>query len=83
MDINEIKKTLNVFRTDNGLRELRVLNMLNGSENYSAIFDNDDDLIREVQRFDKEPYNIYFIFNELKDATKGMAQLNHFVNSYF
>lgn len=81
MDINEIKKTLNVFRTDNGLRELRVLNMLNGSENYSAIFDNDDDLIREVQRFDKEPYNIYFIFNELKDATKGMAQLNHFVKN--
>ena len=40
MDINEIKKTLNVFRTDNGLCELRVLNMLNGSENYSAIFDN-------------------------------------------
>ena len=44
-------------------------------------FDNDDDLIREVQRFDKEPYNIYFIFNELKDATKGMAQLNHFVKN--
>ncbi|MGN0929167.1 MAG: DnaB-like helicase C-terminal domain-containing protein, partial [Alphaproteobacteria bacterium] len=79
MNENELRKTLDVFRTDNGLRELRVINMLNGGENYSAIFDNDDDLIREVQQFDKEPYNIYFIFNELKDATKGMVQLNHFV----
>ena len=79
MVIEEIKKTLDVFRTDNGLIEVRVLNMMNGGENYSAIFDNDDDLIREVQQFDKEPYNIYFIFNELKDATNGMVQINHFV----
>lgn len=79
MNTLELKKTLDVFRTDNGLHELRVINMLNGGENYSAIFDNDDDLIREVQHFDKEPYNIYFIFNELKDATKGMVQLNHFI----
>ena len=79
MVIEEIKKTLDVFRTDNGLVEVRVLNMMNGGENYSAIFDNDDDLIREVQQFDKEPYNIYFIFNELKDATNGMVQINHFV----
>lgn len=79
MVIEEIKKTLDVFRTDNGLVEVRVLNMMNGGENYSAIFDNDDDLIREVQQFDKEPYNFYFIFNELKDATKGMVQINHFV----
>ena len=79
MVIEEIKKTLDVFRTDNGLIEVRVLNMMNGGENYSAIFDNDDDLIREVHQFDKEPYNIYFIFNELKDATNGMVQLNHFV----
>lgn len=79
MVIEEIKKTLDVFRTDNGLIEVRVLNMMNGGENYSAIFDNDDDLIREVKQFDKEPYNFYFIFNELKDATKGMVQINHFV----
>ena len=79
MVIEEIKKTLDVFRTDNGLIEVRVLNMMNGGENYSAIFDNDDDLIREVQQFDKEPYNIYFVFNELKDATNGMVQINHFV----
>ena len=62
MVIEEIKKTLDVFRTDNGLVEVRVLNMMNGGENYSAIFDNDDDLIREVQQFDKEPYNIYLSF---------------------
>ena len=79
MVIEEIKKTLDVFRTDNGLIEVRVLNMMNGGENYSAIFDNDDDLIREVRQFDKEPYNIYFVFNELKDATNGMVQINHFV----
>lgn len=79
MDVQEIKKTLEVFKTDNGLHEVRVINMLNQHENYSAIFDNDEDLIREVGRFDREPYNLYFIFNELKDATRGLIQLNRFI----
>lgn len=76
MDIEEIKKTLNVFRTDNNLLEVRIFNTINGSENYSGIFNNDDDLIREVQKFDKQPYNTYFVFNELKDAMGGRPQLN-------
>lgn len=76
MEIEEIRKTLNVFRTDNGLIEIRVFNTLNGNENYSGIFNNDEDLISEVQRFDKQPYNTYFVFNELKDAMNGRPQLN-------
>lgn len=76
MDIEEIKKTLNVFRTDNGLIEIRVFNTINGNENYSGIFNNEESLINEVQRFDKEPYNTYFVFNELKDAMSGRPQFN-------
>lgn len=76
MDIDEIKKTLNVFRTDNGLIEIRVFNTINGNENYSGIFNNEESLINEVQRFDKEPYNTYFVFNELKDAMSGRPQFN-------
>lgn len=76
MDTTEIKKTLQVFKTDNGLLEVRVFSTINKTEIYSGIFDNEEDLIREVSKFDREPYNIYFIFNELKDALNGMPQLN-------
>lgn len=76
MDTTEIKKTLQVFKTDNGLLEIRVFSTINKTEIYSGIFDNEEDLIREVSKFDREPYNIYFIFNELKDALNGMPQLN-------
>lgn len=76
MDATEIKKTLQVFKTDNGLLEVRIFSTINKTEIYSGIFDNEEDLIREVSKFDREPYNIYFIFNELKDALNGMPQLN-------
>lgn len=76
MDVEEIKKTLKVFRTDNGLIEVRVFNTLNGNENYSGIFNDDEALISEVQKFDKQPYNTYFVFNELKDAMGGRPQFN-------
>ena len=79
MKVEEIKKTLNLFRTDNGLLEIRIFSTINKSEIYSGIFDNDECLIREVQRFDKEPYNTYFVFNELKDALSGLPQLNKMV----
>ena len=79
MEIEEIKKTLDVFRTDNGLIEIRIFSTINKTEIYSGIFDNDDDLIREVNRFDKEPYNTYFVFNELKDALSGYPQLNKMI----
>lgn len=79
MDIGEIKKTLNLFRTDNGLIEIRIFSTINKTEIYSGIFNNDDDLIREVNRFDKEPYNTYFVFNELKDALSGYPQLNKMI----
>lgn len=79
MDINEINQTLDVFRTDNGLLEVRVFSTVNKTEIYSGIFDNEEDLIREVNKFDREPYNIYFIFNELKDALNGMQQYNKMV----
>lgn len=81
MDIEEIRNTLNVFRTDNGLLEIRVFNTLNGNENYSGIFNNDEDLIREVQKFDRIPYNTYFVFNELKDAMSGRPQFNKLLRS--
>lgn len=79
MEIEEIKKTLDVFRTDNGLLEIRIFSTVNKSEIYSGIFDNDESLIREINRFDKDFYNIYFVFNELKDALNGLPQLNKMV----
>ena len=79
INVEEVKKTLDLFRTDNGLLEIRIFSTTNKSEIYSGIFDNDNDLIREIQRFDKEPYNTYFVFNELKDALSGLPQLNKMV----
>lgn len=79
MEIEEIKKTLDVFGTDNGLLEIRIFSTVNKSEIYSGIFDNDESLIREINRFDKDFYNIYFVFNELKDAVNGLPQLNKMV----
>lgn len=79
MDVNEIKRTLSVFRTDNGLLEIRIFSTINKSEIYSGIFDNDEALIEAVRKYDKEPYNTYFVFNELKDALSGMPQLNKMV----
>lgn len=79
MVTEEIKKTLDVFRTDNGLLEVRIFSTVNKTEIYSGIFDNDESLISEINKFDKEYYNIYFIFNELKDAVNGLPQLNKMV----
>lgn len=79
MDAADIKKTLSVFNTDNGLHEIRIFNTLNTSENYSGIFDDEEALIREIQKFDKDPYMIYFVFNEIKDAVRGYPQLNKFL----
>ena len=79
MDAADIKKTLSVFKTDNGLHEIRIFNTLNTSENYSGIFDDEEALIREIQNFDKDPYMIYFVFNEIKDAVRGYPQLNKFL----
>lgn len=81
MDINEIRKTLDLFKTDNGLLEVRILSTTNERENYAGIFDNYNALISEVLKFDKFPYNIYFIFNELKDAVSGRACYNKIVRS--
>lgn len=79
MDAADIKKTLSVFKTDNGLHEIRIFNTLNTSENYSGIFDDEEALISEIQKFDKDPYMIYFVFNEIKDAVRGYPQLNKFL----
>lgn len=79
MDVEDIKKTYETFRTDNGLIEVRIFNTLSGNENYSGIFDNEESLINEIKKFDRQPYNIYFIFNELKDATNGLPQINKFL----
>lgn len=79
MKIEELKKTLEVFKTDNGLLEVRVFSTIKKTENYSAIFDNEKDFIEKVSAFDKDPYILYFVFNELKDATKAYPQLNKFI----
>lgn len=76
MNVEEIRRTLDVFKTDNGLLEVRIFSTINKSEIYSGIFDNEEDLIREISKYDREPYNTYFIFNELKDALNGLPQLN-------
>lgn len=79
MDTEQIKKTLDLFRTDNGLLEIRIFSTVNKNDIYSGIFDNDADLISEINKFDRDNYNIYFIFNELKNALNGMPQLNRMV----
>lgn len=79
MEINEIRRTLDLFRTDNGLIEMRIFNTMNKTEIYSGIFDNDESLISEVMKFDRDNYNIYFVFNELKNALSGLPQLNKMI----
>lgn len=76
MDEQEIYKTLDTFKTDNGLIEVRIFSTVNKTDIYSGIFDNRDALVQSLKRFDREPYNIYFVFNELKDALSGMPQYN-------
>lgn len=79
MDREEINRTLDVFHTDNGLVEIRIFSTTNKTDIYSGIFDNKETLINEVARFDREPYNVYFVFNELKDALNGMPQYNKLI----
>lgn len=76
MDEKEIYKTLDVFKTDNGLVEVRIFSTVNKTDIYSGIFDDRAALVESIKRFDREPYNIYFVFNELKDALSGMPQYN-------
>ena len=76
MDVNEIRRTLSVFRnTDSDLFEIRLFNPLNKHDIYSGIFRNVDQAIDSILRFD-DKYNIYFIFNQLKDALDGYPQYN-------
>lgn len=79
MDEQEVRKALGVFKTDNGLVEVRIFSTINKTDIYSGIFDNIDILLESIKRFDKEPYNIYFVFNELKDALNGLPQYNKLI----
>lgn len=79
MDEREISKTLDVFKTDNGLVEVRIFSTVNKNDIYSGIFDDKKALIENIKRFDREPYNIYFVFNELKDALNGLPQYNKMI----
>lgn len=79
MNETEIRKTLDVFKTDNGLVEVRIFSTVNKTDIYSGIFDDYNALIESIKRFDREPYNIYFVFNELKDALNGMPQYNKMI----
>lgn len=79
IDANELKKTMEVFSTSNGLHEIEVINMINKTDNYSGIYDDVDLLCKDIQRFDCGNYNLYFRINELKDAIKGKIQYNKFI----
>lgn len=79
MDEKEVRKTLDVFKTDNGLVEVRIFSTINKTDIYSGVFDNKELLIESIKRFDREPYNIYFVFNELKDALNGLPQYNKLI----
>ena len=79
IDIHELKRTLEVFKTSNGLHEIEVLNMLNKSDNYSGIYDDIELLCKDIQKYDCGNYNLYFRLNELKDAVKGKMQYNKFI----
>ena len=79
MDVNEIKRTLSVFRdSDTDLFEIRLFNPLNKYDIYSGIFRDADKAIENILRFD-DKYNIYFIFNQLKDAMDGYPQYNKMI----
>ena len=79
IDINELKRTFDIFKTSNGLHEVEILNMMNSYDNYSGIYDDFELLSRDIQKFDCGNYNIYFRINELKDAVKGKIQYNKFI----
>ena len=79
MGEQDIYKTLDTFKTDNGLVEVRIFSTVNKTDIYSGIFDNREALVESIKRFDREPYNIYFVFNELKDALNGMPQYNKMI----
>lgn len=79
IDVNEIKRTFEIFKTSNGLHEIQIINMLNKNDNYSCVFTDFDLISNEIQRFDGGNYNIYFRINELKDAVKGKIQHNKFI----
>lgn len=79
MDSVEILDTYHRFRGENGMMEVMAINMQNNKDNYSGIFDNDQDIVTGVTQFDRMPYNLYFRINELMDSTKGLAQYNKMV----
>ena len=79
IDVNELKRTFEIFKTSNGLHEIEVINMLNKNDNYSGIYDDIDLLCTDIQKFDCANYNLYFRINELKDAVKGKMQYNKFI----
>lgn len=79
MDINEIKRTLSVFRnSEDDLFEIRLFHPTNKYDIYSGVFRDADKAISCIERFD-DNYNIYFIFNQLKDAIEGLPQYNKMV----
>lgn len=79
IDVQELRKTFDVFKTSNNMYEIEVINMQNKGDNYSGIYDDFELLSRDIQRFDTGNYNLYFRINELKDAVKGKMQYNKFV----
>lgn len=78
MNNEEIKKTLALFRNDGELFEIRLFNPLNKNDIYSGVFRDANKAVESIQRFD-DRYNIYFTFNELKNALDGLPQFNTMV----
>lgn len=78
MNVEMIKRALSIFQPENGLFEIRLFNPMNKTDIYSGIFRDIDVAINQILHFD-EKYNIYFTFNQLKDAVDGLPQFNKMI----
>lgn len=77
MDINQIRRTFEVFKANNELVEVRVISK--SGKNASGYFKSVDKLLSCVEKFDHE--NIYFVLNSINDACYSRDQRDYFIES--
>lgn len=68
MNTQEIRRTLEVFKNDTDLVEVRII----GDKTCSGYFKDPEQLIEAIKHYDNS--NIYFVFNSINDACYSKAQ---------